>query len=102
MQGETNLFFEFINNINEIERDDTICEFKEKEGATVVLEQSKMNELGLSYSFVASWIILTIYSSLDAVGLTTLLSTELAKHNISCNVIAKYYYNHLFITQKMI
>ena len=41
-----------------------------------------------------------IHSLLDAVGLTAVFSTELAKNNISCNVIACYYYNSIFDDKK--
>ena len=83
-----------------IPREKSIAENKEVEGTTLTLERAKADDVGLPYHFVASWITLIIHSSLDAVGLTAAFSTELAKHGISCNVVAGYYHDHLFVSKK--
>ncbi|GAA4812249.1 ACT domain-containing protein [Litoribaculum gwangyangense] len=95
-----NYVFVSVTDVSFINRADILCEFKEPEGITLVMEQKKADEFKFDYDFVASWITLMVHSSLDAVGLTALFSSALAKHNISCNVIAGYYHDHLFVNAK--
>jgi len=77
-----------------------IGSFREREGMTVVLSKDVADGLGLSYDLVHSWITLNIHSSLEAVGLTAAFSSALSKENISCNVIAAYYHDHIFVSRE--
>ena len=74
-----------------------LCLFQESEGITVILPKRQADEMGLAYSFVFAWITLTVHSSLEAVGLTAAVSTVLTEAGISCNVVAAYSHDHLFI-----
>lgn len=84
-------------DVKPIEFDEIILLFKEEEGYTVVLPKEVADTLGLEYTFVAAWITLTVHSSLEAVGLTAAFSSALAQHNISCNVVAGYFHDHIFV-----
>jgi hypothetical protein len=76
-----------------------IGSFRETEGLTVILERSHAEQAGFSFDYIAAWITLNVHSALEAVGLTAAFATALGKANISCNVIAGYYHDHLFVGQ---
>ncbi|MBB4949798.1 hypothetical protein F4556_005333 [Kitasatospora gansuensis] len=69
----------------------------EPEGPTVVVAQEEADALGLPYEYVAAWITLRIHSALEAVGLTAAVATRLAAEGISCNVVAGFHHDHLFV-----
>lgn len=77
--------------------DEVLCTFREEEGLTMVLRRDTADAYGLSYSYVSAWITLTVHSSLEAVGLTAAFAAALAKAGISCNVVAAYYHDHIFV-----
>ncbi|MBN8675843.1 MAG: ACT domain-containing protein [Chitinophagales bacterium] len=116
MRGETNLqqllrtmkpalnegefIFYSLPDLSVININDIIFSFKEKEGFTVILEKSLADKLNIPYSFVAAWITLTVHSSLEAVGLTAAFSKALADEQISCNVVAGFYHDHIFLAKQ--
>lgn len=92
--------FVTLDNLDIINRDETIGEFKEAEGTTVIITKQKADSLQLEYNYIAAWITLQVHSALEAVGLTAAFSTALAENNISCNVVAGYYHDHIFVDVK--
>jgi len=87
-----------LKDIDQVPREAILFEFKEAEGITIILSKDKADDFGFEYEFIASWITLTVHSALDAVGLTAAVATALTKHNISCNVVAAYYHDHIFVS----
>jgi hypothetical protein len=80
--------------------DEVVMSFREAEAATLIVRKEWADSKGLEYSFVAAWITLTVHSSLTAVGLTAAFSTALAAAGISCNVVAAYYHDHIFVDSR--
>jgi hypothetical protein len=73
--------------------------FREAEGVSLILSRAEADAQALPYSYVAAWLTLTVHSSLEAVGLTAAVATALAQEGISCNVVAAYYHDHLFVAE---
>lgn len=74
-----------------------VCQFREAEGLTVIIEQSDAERFGVDYGFVARMITLNVHSDLAAVGFLSTISTTLAQAGIACNVVSAYHHDHLFI-----
>jgi hypothetical protein len=89
-----------VSDLTKVNLNDVLLFFKEKEGVTLILTQEIADHLGFDYTFLAAWITLTVHSALDAVGLTAAFSNALAAENISCNVVAAYYHDHIFVDKK--
>ncbi|THA71528.1 ACT domain-containing protein [Streptomyces sp. A0958] len=70
---------------------------RETEGLTLVLPEAEAAVAGLPYTYVAGWITLRVHSALEAVGLTAAVSLALTDAGISCNVVAGFHHDHLFV-----
>lgn len=86
-----------VEGLDQVDVSRVVYIFKEQEGYTVVLEKRLADFYKLKYSFVASWITLDVHSSLEAVGLTATFSAALAKSEVSCNVVAAAFHDHIFV-----
>jgi uncharacterized protein len=72
----------------------TVAEY---EGLTLVARLEEADAAGLAYDYVAGWITLGVHSVLEAVELTAAVSRALADAGLSCNVIAGFHHDHLFV-----
>lgn len=84
-----------------IDLSDVLFLFKEKEGITLVCTEKIAKSRHYAYNLVFSWITLDVHSALEAVGLTAAFSQALAVNNISCNVVAGYYHDHIFVPKEL-
>ena len=89
-----------VENVKDVNLNEIEMFFKEKEAVTIILKKEFADILKLEYSTIMSWITLTVHSSLEAVGLTAAFSKALSEHQISCNVVAAFYHDHIFVNKK--
>ncbi len=72
---------------------------REDEALTLVVRREEADRAGLPYHYLAARITLLVHSDLAAVGLTAAVSTALTGAGISCNVLAGYHHDHLFVAE---
>jgi len=89
--------FATVTDASQLQDLNIVGSFREREGWTVILERTVADAMQLPYTYVCAWISLTVHSSLEAVGLTAAFATALGKAGISCNVVAAYYHDHIFV-----
>ncbi len=90
------VFVSVPNDFN-ISKHEIVGSFSESEGLTLILKKEIADKYLLIYEFIAGWITLNIHSDLNAIGLTAAVSKTLSEHNISCNIIAGFYHDHIFV-----
>jgi hypothetical protein len=89
-----------VKDLASVNLKDVVLVFKEEEALTIIVKKDVADTLNLDYSFVSSWITLTVHSSLEAVGLTAAFSKALSNNGVSCNVVAAFYHDHIFVDKK--
>jgi hypothetical protein len=72
--------------------------FQEDEGLSIITTKDLAESNGfLDYTFPCKKISLAVHSSLEAVGLIAAISSKLASHGISTNVVSGYFHDHIFV-----
>ena len=97
LQADEFVFCTVKNSLSEVVSLQPIATFMEQEGLTLIVEKQQAEQANLKFDGVFKLITLTVHSSLDAVGLTAAVSTKLAKHGISANVVAAFFHDHIFV-----
>lgn len=81
----------------ELEKLKPIVSIAELEGLTLVIPLEQAEAQGLDYYRVFRRITLKGHSSLEALGLTSVVTSLLAERGITTNVIAGFYHDHVFV-----
>lgn len=101
LHNETFVFCSFpYDSLNQLANVPTFASFREREGLSVIVSKQVANEHQIEVEGEFSCITLNIHSSLEAVGLTAAVSTALSEQNISANVVAAFYHDHIFVAKK--
>ncbi|PID56095.1 transporter [candidate division KSB3 bacterium] len=77
-----------------------VATFVEKEGLTLILPLGTAEEEGLAWNGTYRQITLGVHSSLDAIGLTAVVSKKLTSQGISANIVAACYHDHIFVQKE--
>lgn len=74
-----------------------LCSFRESEGLTLILFAEDAKRANITFDGTYKQITLSVHSSLEAVGLTAAVAAKLTEYQISANVVAAYYHDHIFV-----
>lgn len=73
-----------------------IATFRESEGQSLIIP---VEAFPGEITPVMKQITLTVYSSLEGVGLTAAVSEALTEAAIPCNVVAAFHHDHIFVPE---
>jgi len=76
--------------------------FYEHEGVTLVLSKALAQEYTLRYEYPCRMITLNVQTSLELIGFMATISKRLTEGGISCNVVAGFYHDHLFVPEERV
>lgn len=74
-----------------------ISAYQEAEGLTLIIPKEKADQANIRYDGAYRAITLQVHSALEAVGLTAAVATKLTEQNISANVVAAYFHDHIYV-----
>lgn len=97
MQEEDFAFCTVPGSIVEYAALDSFAFVREEEGLTLILPVSVAEREMFRFEGTFRKITFTVHSSLEAVGLTAMISSKLAANGIPANVVAGHYHDHVFV-----
>ena len=71
--------------------------FEEEEGLTIIATKEYFETNGIKYEGPYAKLTIDVHTSLELVGFTAVLAKKLAENQISANVVAGYFHDHIFV-----
>lgn len=71
--------------------------FNEPEGLTLIATKDYLEKMSITCEGPFAKLTIDIHTSLELVGLTAVLATKLAESEVSANVVAAFYHDHVFV-----
>lgn len=78
-----------------------ISTFREAEGHSMIVPVDVAEQAGFGTASPMACITLSVYSSLEGVGLTAAVSAALGAEQIPCNMVAAFHHDHVFVPAEM-
>jgi hypothetical protein len=80
---------------------EALAVFREDEGVSMILPVELAETCRFNTDHPMRCITLTVFSSLEGVGLTSAVSAALAENAIACNMVAAFHHDHVFVPSGM-
>jgi len=84
-----------------IDREKVLATFHEDGYLAIIAPSAYLDSKGIENEGPFAKLTIDVHTSLEMVGLTAVLSTKLAEHEISANVVAAFYHDHVFVQYKL-
>lgn len=93
--------FAGVADESQIERDEVLATFHENDRLAIIAPKDYLDSLGIENESPYAKLTIDVHTSLELVGLTAVMATELAKYGISANVVAAFYHDHVFVQYEL-
>jgi uncharacterized protein len=90
--------FATVGSSENLSLNEVLGTFQESEGLTIFASKKYFEARSLPFEGPLAKLTIEVQTSLELVGLTAVLATKLTEHNISANVVAAYYHDHIFVS----
>lgn len=89
--------FATVESLAAVDPYSVVAMVRESEGISIVMTESDALRQNIAHDFRSAWITLNVNSALEAVGLTAAFARALGEADISSNVVAGNFHDHIFV-----